>query len=284
MLREVREGLRAVGTHDGFRALPCVVDECDASVPAHLGRYDNANFAYRNDEYYAVFQCQLVAKLLALGRLVGVHPVQATTWSFSMEGERCFEGTRTLLTRHRIEKPVLNAYRMLSRLGESALPVTSTARWDIARLDADEHVPEEVDALASRSGDGRVAALVWRHADDQYHRSAEPAEVRLRLHGLPAGDGDVRVRHWRIDASHSNAHSVWRQLGSPDYPSEEQVTAIRARQGLERVEPDRREHGDGGALTLRLALTLPAVSLVEVEPWESSADAGLAHRAREAGR
>ena len=33
-----------------------------------------------------------------------------------MEGERCFEGTRSLLTSHRIGKPVLNAYRMLGRL------------------------------------------------------------------------------------------------------------------------------------------------------------------------
>jgi xylan 1,4-beta-xylosidase len=267
MLREVREGLRAVAAHDRFRALPCVVDECDASVPAHLGVYDNANFGYRNHEYYAVFQCQLMAKLLRLGEEVGVRPAQATTWSFYMEGERCFEGTRSLLTSHHIEKPVLNAYRMLSRLGTWTLPVTSTARWDLTRLDTDSAVPEEIDALASRDDDGRVAVLVWRHQDDQYGRGAEPAVVDLRIEGLPYERGDVRVRHWRIDAAHSNAHAAWQALRSPDYPGAEEVAAIQSRQGLERLEPDRREHVRDAALELRLRLPLPAVSLVELEPF-----------------
>jgi xylan 1,4-beta-xylosidase len=266
MLREVREGLRAVAAHDEFRTLPCVVDECDASVPAHRGRYDNANFAYRNDEYYAVFQCQLMAKLLALGREVGVAPAQATTWSFHMEGERCFEGTRSLLTSHGIEKPVLNAYRLLSRLGPRALPVTSTARWDIGRLDTDEAVPEEIDALASTDDGGRVAVLVWRHGDDQYRRSSEPVDVDLRLTGRPAGRRDVRVVHWRIDAGHGNAHTTWQALGSPDYPSPEEVAAIKASQGMERLEPDRVERVEDGTLALRLRLPLPAVSLLEMEP------------------
>jgi xylan 1,4-beta-xylosidase len=266
MLREVRQGLGAVAEHERFRSLPCVVDECDASVPAHWGRFDNANFAYRNDEYYAVFQCQLMAKLLDLGRSAGTDLARATTWSFYMEGERCFEGTRSLLTRGRIEKPVLNAYRMLSRLGRWRLPVTSTARWDPARLDADEALPEEIDALATLDEGARIAVLVWRHVDDQHARGEEPAGVELRITGVPIGDGGVRVRHWRIDAGHSNAHTVWRSLGSPDHPTPEEAAVIRSRQGLERVEPDRRERVVDGAVTLRLELPLPAVSLVELEP------------------
>jgi xylan 1,4-beta-xylosidase len=265
MLREVRDALDAVGAHDRFRALPCVVDECDASVPAHWGVYDNANFAYRNHEYYAVFQCQLMAKLLRLGEEAGIRPAQATTWSFYMEGERCFEGTRGLLTSHDIEKPVLNAYRMLSRLGTWELPVTSTARWDVARVEVDGAVPEEIDALASMDDDGRVAVLVWRHQDDQHHPDAELSAVDLRIAGIPYERGEVRVRHWRIDAAHSNAHTVWKALGGPDYPGPEEVAAIRARQGLERLEPDRRERVDNAALALRLTLPLPAVSLVELE-------------------
>jgi xylan 1,4-beta-xylosidase len=93
-----------------------------------------------------------------------------------------------------------------------------------------------------------------------------PAEVDLRLAGLPIEHGDVLVRHWRVDALHSNAHTLWRSLGSPDYPTPEAVAAIRARQGLERLEPDRRERVERGALALRLLLPLPAVSLVELEP------------------
>ena len=43
-----------------------IVDECDASVPALWGIYDNANFAYRYNEYYPVFQAKLMKKVLDL--------------------------------------------------------------------------------------------------------------------------------------------------------------------------------------------------------------------------
>src|SRR5438309_5259696 len=98
MLREVRAALDAVAAHPKFRDLPCIVDECDASVPARWGVYDNANFAYRNSEYFPVFQCKLMKKLLDLSERSGAHVDQATTWSFYFEGERFFEGTRSLFT------------------------------------------------------------------------------------------------------------------------------------------------------------------------------------------
>src|SRR5262249_30647390 len=96
MLREVRAALDAVSAHPKFRDLPCIVDECDASVPAHWGVYDNANFAYRNTEYFPAFQCKLMKKLLDLDTRGGARVHQATTWSFYFEGERFFEGTRSL--------------------------------------------------------------------------------------------------------------------------------------------------------------------------------------------
>src|SRR5919199_1576842 len=56
MLAEIRGNLEAIARFPRFRDLPVLVDECDASVPAHWGIYDNANFGYRNTAYYPVFQ------------------------------------------------------------------------------------------------------------------------------------------------------------------------------------------------------------------------------------
>ena len=187
MLREVRAALDAVATHPAFRDLPCIVDECDASVPAHWGVYDNANFAYRNTEYFPVFQCKLMKKLLDLDARGGARVHQATTWSFYFEGERFFEGTRSLFTAGGIDKPVLNAYRMLSRLGDTRLTVQSSHAWSLDRLDDGEAaMPEEIDALASAGRDG-IQVLVWRHADDQYAADARDTEVVLGLERLPFG-------------------------------------------------------------------------------------------------
>ncbi len=83
---------------------------------------------------------------------------------------------------------------------------------------------------------------------------------------LPTGEASARVRQWRIDATHSNAHSVWITLGSPDYPCKEELAAMRQRQGLELVGPQRVIQPAGGSLNLTTHLPLPSVSLQEVLP------------------
>lgn len=265
MLREVQAGLQAVAEYAEFRELPCIVDECDASVPAHWGVYDNANFGYRNTAYYPVFQCKLMKKLFDLNETSGAQTHQATTWSFYFEGERLFEGTRSLFTAEQIEKPVLNAYRMLSRLGARRLGVACDQAWSLQRLADDAAgMPEEVDALATITGSDKVAVLVWRHADDQYLHDPNETEVTLRLDRLPFTTGSVRIRHWRIDEQHSNSHTAWLAAGAPQEPSAGQLRAIKERQGLELFEPDRIEALHEDRLELTLHLPLPGVSLIEI--------------------
>jgi xylan 1,4-beta-xylosidase len=123
-------------------------------------------------------------------------------------------------------------------------------------------MPEEVDALATTGRDG-VKVLVWRHADDQYATDPRATAVTVRLEHLPFG-GSAGVSHWRIDGAHSNSHTVWRALGAPQDPSEATCAAIQARQELERFEPDQTVAVRDGVLTLRLALPLPSVSLLEI--------------------
>jgi xylan 1,4-beta-xylosidase len=231
-----------------------------------LGVYDNANFGYRNTEYFPVFQCKLMKKLLDLD-LIGAAQVHlATTWSFYFEGERFFEGTRSLFTAGGIEKPVLNAYRMLGRLGDTRLAAESSHAWSLDRLDDGEAgMPEEIDAVATSRAGRTVQILLWRHADDQYATDAGETNVSLRVERLSFG-GDVRVSHTRIDARHSNSHTAWRALGSPQDPSEDQLRAIRDRQGLEPIGAEQTATVRNGALSLRVALPLPSVSLVEIAP------------------
>lgn len=267
MFHEVRAALAAVAEHPQFRDLPCIVDECDASVPAHWGRYDNANFAYRNGEYYPVFQCKLMKKLLDLNDRSGAHVDQATTWSFYFEGERYFEGTRSLFTAGNVDKPVLNAYRMLARLGDTRLAVESSRAWSLDRLDDGEAgMPEEVDALATTNRRDLISVLVWRHADDQYLTGGPEADVSLTIERLPFDGAAVRVRHWRIDAQHSNSHAAWQAAGAPQDPSEAQLRAIKDRQGLEELEPEQEERPRDGTLELQVRLPLPGVSLLEIRP------------------
>jgi xylan 1,4-beta-xylosidase len=269
MLREVRHSLRQVAERPGLAGVECIADECDASVPAHHGRFDNSNFGYRNTEYFPVFQCSLMKKLLDLEEARTARLRAATAWAFYIEGERCFEGTRSLATYGGIEKPVLNAYRLLGRLGRLRLRASSTAAWPVRLIDEAQSVPEEVDVLAAKSADadGRVTALVWRHDDDQHRSQERERPVRVTIRGL--GAGPVLVRQWRIDAAHGNTYQAWRALGAPDYPAQAEIEQVTDKGRLRLFEPERFEVPSDGEVAIDLSLRLPSVSLLELTPGKA---------------
>lgn len=267
MLYEVRSMLRVMAQFPQYRTLPAIIDECDAGVPAHFSFYDNSNFRFQNTEYYPVFQVKLMKKLLDLSDSEGANVEQAMSWSFYFEGERFFEGTRAFLTADRIEKPLLNAYRLLAQMGETRLRATSDVSHGVELLDdADgRSMPEEVDVLASRHSDGRIAAAVWRHTDDQYRTDESTTPVALTVRGVDPGT--YRLTHHRIDAEHSNSHTVWQELGAPQVPTPEQLARIHAREGLEELAPPTDvQVKPGSVLALTVDLPLPAVSLLMLEP------------------
>ena len=260
MLREIRASLEAAGRHPAFRDRPVLVDECDASVPAHWGVYDNANFAYRNTAYYPVFQIQLMRRLLDLDALGLPRIHAATTWSWYMEGDRYFEGTRSLFTAGDVPTPLLNAYRLLARLPARRLRTVS----DRAAPEGAAAPRPEVDALAARAEDGaRIAALVWHHSDDQYAEGS--ARVAVTFRGLPGAGRPALLRHWRIDAAHSNSHSAWVAAGRPQDPRPEQLAAILGRSALELCAPEQALEAMPSDLVLEFDLPRPGVSLIEIE-------------------
>ena len=266
MLYEIRRMQQVIAEFPQYRSLPAVVDECDAGVPAHYSVYDNANFQFQNTEYYPVFQVKLFKKILDLNDSEEVKVEQATSWSFYFEGERFFEGTRSFLTAGGIEKPFLNAYRMMARLGGRRLAATSDAMSPAEDLDSGDgrSMREEVDVLASSDAAGRVTVLVWRHTDDQYRTDDGPVAVDLRVGGLTGRA--YSLSHHRIDADHSNSHTAWTGLGSPQNPSEQQIAAIKERQGLEEFEPARSVTVEDGSFATTVHLPLPSVSMFVLEP------------------
>jgi hypothetical protein len=82
----------------------------------------------------------------------------------------------------------------------------------------------------------------------------------MRPNKLPFVGSQVRLSHWRIDARHSNSHTAWTAQGRPQDPSEAQLRAIKERQGLELLEPEREVAIRGGVLQLRIPFPLPRSS------------------------
>jgi xylan 1,4-beta-xylosidase len=262
MLSDIRTNLDVIAAFPRFRELPVLVNECDASVPAHWGIYDNANFGYRNTAYYPVFQVQLMKKILDLDTLGLPQVHAATTWSWYFEGDRYFEGTRSLFTASNIATPLLNAYRLLARLPERRLHVEASLGRGLTQLDDASSRPE-VDALAATNGSSKVAIAVWHHGDDQYRQGT--AGVTVVARHLPFGGRPVMLRHFRIDHSHSNSHAAWIATGRPQDPSPGQLAALWDRQGLELCELEWLIETAGDTVEISFDLPMPGVSLLELE-------------------
>jgi xylan 1,4-beta-xylosidase len=125
-----------------------------------------------------------------------------------------------------------------------------------------------VQAIGSRSGDGRIAILAWNGTVDVTKVGGDALldrAVSLEIEGL--GEGQYRLRHRRMDEEHSNLVRAWRELGGDgDWPDDAQWEALRTRNVLEDLEPERRVSAEGGTVALDLTLPMPSISLIELQP------------------
>jgi xylan 1,4-beta-xylosidase len=74
----------------------------------------------------------------------------------------------------------------------------------------------------------------------------------------------VLVQHYRIDDEHSNAYTVWKQLGSLQQPSPEQYAHLEAAGQLQLLgSPEWRQPQDG-KIALDFMLPRHGVSLIRL--------------------
>ena len=72
------------------------------------------------------------------------------------------------------------------------------------------------------------------------------------------------MEHYRIDADHSNAYTVWQQMGSPQQPTAEQHARLEAAGQLQLLGSPEWMGAKDGKLELRFALPRQGISLVKV--------------------
>ena len=287
MIQKTLQGLEIIASVGGLEGVPVHLTECDIDWGVGTSIYADPNMHYRNSEYFAAFQAALCRRLVEVRDAHPANPIELTFMdTFYFEGTRIFEGARTLITADGVDKPVLNALRVLGRLGRQRLEVRG------------ESPP--VAALATRSQDGAVQVMACNFTErfnplDTIGGVEEPpaaesevaagpeagaATVRVEEGRAPAagavetkavelvltgmGEGPVEVEHFRIDREHSNAYRLWQRMGSPLIPDDAQLAELHERMGLERLgEPETLQPVSG---TLRLRFDLPphSVSLLVI--------------------
>jgi xylan 1,4-beta-xylosidase len=148
-----------------------------------------------------------------------------------------FYGGFGLLAVGGIPKPSFNAFLLLHRLGEERLAESAE------------------DALVTRRKDGALAIAVWNMADP----GTRGPEKEIALRFEHARVSSVQVTH--LDPDHGDVHKAYEAMGSPRYPTTEQVEKLRR---AAKLSPPETRQVKNGSVTLRIRS--PGLVLVETKP------------------
>jgi xylan 1,4-beta-xylosidase len=258
-LRAIANGFEIVASFPELHDTPIIIGESDPEGCAACSIRSNPENAYRNGTMYSSYTAEQLARTYQLADLFAVNLRGAVTWAFEFEGQPYFDGFRDLAT-NGIDKPVLNVFRMLGRMGGQRVAVDSAGALPLTTLrDAGVRGAPDIAALASRD-ERAVSVLVWNYHDDDV--AAAPAAIDLSIDGVRGSR--PTLTHDRVDAEHSNAYEAWKRIGAPQTPSRAQYSELERAGRLHALEPPHRVDAAGGRV--RVAFTLPrqAVSLVRV--------------------
>jgi xylan 1,4-beta-xylosidase len=259
-LATIDEGFRIVASFPELKSKPIVIGESD---PDGCAACQGPQLGYRNTTMYSSYTAAAFARKHDLAERHGVNLEGALTWAFEFEDQPYFAGFRVLAS-NGINLPVFNVFRMFSRMGLQRVPATSDGAVDLdAMMMTGVREKPDVAALASRDAN-KVTVLAWHYHDDDV--AGPDAAVTLSLQGLDVKKGAAKLQHFRIDATHSNAYTVWKGLGSPASPTPAQYKQLEDASQLALLTgaPTRIDVVDGAA-SLQIALPRQAVSLVVIE-------------------
>jgi xylan 1,4-beta-xylosidase len=261
-LGAIQEGVRIVQSFPEWRNRPIVLGESDPEGCAACSAKNNPQNSYRNGALYAAYTTEVLDRIYALAAEQHANFLGAVTWAFEFEDQPPFAGFRELAT-NGIDKPVLNAFRMFGSFGSERIRATSSGSLptdDIVRNGV--RVQPDIDVLATRK-DHQIAVLVWNYHDEDV--PADDAVIDLRVEGFPAAARHVVVEHFRIDSTHSNAFTAWKEMGSPQSLSPEQKEKLERDGQLQLMNSPESIGIDKGATHLQFRLPRQGLSLVKIK-------------------
>ena len=260
-LQDVERGTEIISQFPKFRRLPVILSESDPEGCAACSARVHPQNAYRNGPLYAAYTALALKNILDLAARSHTDITGMLTWAFEFEGQPYFDGFRTLAT-NGVDKPVLNVFRMGGLMQGDRVRVDSNGAIDLASVvRKGVRANADIDGLATAS-DHKLDVMVWNYHDDDV--AAPPTVVQLAIRGIPATASRVLIRHYRIDRNHSNAHTVWEKMGSPQSPTSEQYEKLERAGQLQLIESPRWLSSDKGEVKLSFPLPRQGVSLVEM--------------------
>jgi len=242
--------------YPALRNIPIHVEEWGETSGGGRGVENNPSTVIRNSEHGAAFLVSWVARYINMKQENDRNILSFTFCASGYEKppETDFMGYRTLHTKNGFHKPVLNAYQLLSRMADDLVKVEGCT----------DGAP--VAAFASCSAD-KITIMLVNYQYDQIENMGPSQPVRLTIKTAWAEGDALTLRHWRIDRTHSNAFTAFKEAGAPAKPTAVEVAKIKSRMGLELLEPEKKITS---AELAGLLVELPCngISLIEISKGE----------------
>jgi xylan 1,4-beta-xylosidase len=260
-LKTADEAFARIAMDPQLARKPIVIGEND---PEGCAACPGPQNAYRNDTVYSSYTAASYAHLWELVRKRHVNLEGALTWAFTFVGQPWFAGYRQLAT-NGVDLPVLNVFRLFSRMGTEQLATTSSGEVPLEQILSDGvRDKPDVGVLATRAERGRVDILLWHYHDDDV--PGPPADIHISLIGLARGV-QLQERIWRVDRENGDAFTVWKTMGSPANPSKSQVEQLISASHMAVRRARTRVLSPNGSVTLEQRLSRQGVELIELQ-WK----------------
>jgi xylan 1,4-beta-xylosidase len=260
-LTAIEQGFKIVASFPEWRQTPIILGESDPEGCAACSAQKNPQNLYRNGPLYAAYTVEVLNNIWQLSHQEHVNFMGAVTWAFEFEDQPYFAGFRELAT-NGVDKPVLNAFRMLGLLSNDRVKVTSSAALateDVVR--GGVRALPDINAIATRK-DREIELLVWNYHDDDVPFPAAPVE--LEITGLPSNVPRGQLEHFRIDSDHSNAFAAWKEMGSPQSPSASEYDRLQHAGQLQVLTSPEWIEIQHGAVQLHMTLPRQGLSLLRL--------------------
>jgi xylan 1,4-beta-xylosidase len=254
-LKTLDTGFAMIASVPELKDKPIVIGESD---PDGCAACQGPQLGYRNTTMYSSYTAAVFARKYDIATRHGVNLEGALTWAFEFEDQPFFSGQRTLAN-NGIDLPVMNVFRMFSKMGGQRVEATSSGELPLNTIvrDGVRGAPD-VGVLASAESN-KLCVLVWYYHDDDL--PGPEANIELTVDHLPHR-GEAKVSQYRVDENHSNAFEEWKRTGSPTAPTDAQYAKfIKAGQLAESDSP-KITRGENGKTVIQLKLPRQAVALL----------------------
>lgn len=235
-----------------LKNMPLHVEEWGVSSGGVTGVDKKPTADVRNSEYGAAFLATLVAEHVKM-RQENDRKIEAFTFcssGYEIIPTRDFMGYRTFDTKNGFQKPILNAYRMLNKLaGDLAIVTLNTSN-------------KHVSAFATHDTK-KITIIVANFQNDRINNDGNSYPINLNIDSRWKPGTKLTFNHWRIDKDHSNAYTVFKEIGSPELPNPLEIDAVKKRMYLEMLEPSRQITAKDLS-DINFELPCNSVSLIEI--------------------